>query len=382
MNKRRPSQQPGHRPTRQPAPGNGRGVRSELRADLEEDSAWAHHSRSSRLPRTVVPDDEGNGDDIDIAPHGVERAVRSSRHASPSAAPRRSAAPAAARPRSAGASGLAVAVENDGQSPVGVLTCVSGPEEGLGLTLTEGVFGIGRGRDNHFVLKDIAASRQHVEVRVHRGEVVVVDLGSGNGTRINGKRIQQATLKPGDRIEIGNSALTFTPLGGARQTRREVSVVPPRPAPKPKDLWPETETLLSELKEFEARAQPRGHQPRGIELPASQRHPVQPAMRAYGSSALDESAGLEDLAGLGQPPRFGSAGWLLAGAGLIVVLLGLAALIFYLTQVKNSQADQARQFALQGMQALLEDDVDNARRAFQEALTRQPDNPEAKQGLE
>lgn len=395
MNKRKPSPQPGRRPTRQ-APGNGRGARAEPEVDRDDEPAWGQHSRSSHLPSTVVPDDETedgeDAADIDIAPHGAERMARQPRRGGGGAggggrggggrsAARRSAPPAAARLAGDDGSQLIEAPVADGPSPVGVLTCVSGPEEGLGLTLTEGVFGIGRGRDNHFVLKDIAASRQHVEIRVHRGEVMVVDLGSGNGTRINGKRIQQATLKSGDRIEIGNSALTFTPLGGARPARREVSVVPPRPSPKTKDLWPETETLLSELKEFEARAQPRQQQ-RGVELPASQRHPVQPQMRAYGSSALDDGGGLDDLAGLGQPPRFGSTGWLLAGAGLIVVLLALAALIFYLTQIKSSRADQAQQFVVQGMDAMLKGDLDAARRDFEEAQTRDPKNLDAKKQLE
>lgn len=98
----------------------------------------------------------------------------------------------------------------------GVLTCVKGPEEGLALNLLEGSYTIGRGRDNNFVLKDIAASRKHVRVDVRNNQVTVEDLESGNGTRLNGKRIQRATLKNGDRLEIGNSILVFTFLGNDR----------------------------------------------------------------------------------------------------------------------------------------------------------------------
>ena len=95
----------------------------------------------------------------------------------------------------------------------GVLTCVKGPEEGLALNLLEGTYTIGRGRDNSFVLKDIAASRKHVCIEVVSNKVTVSDMGSGNGTRVNGKRIDKAVLKNGDRVELGNSVLVFTYLG-------------------------------------------------------------------------------------------------------------------------------------------------------------------------
>ena len=95
----------------------------------------------------------------------------------------------------------------------GVLTCVKGPEQGLALKLIEGSYTIGRGRDNHFVLKDIAASRQHIRVIVEDNEIRVVDLGSGNGTKVNGKRVKKAVLHHGDRIRIGKSVLEFTFVG-------------------------------------------------------------------------------------------------------------------------------------------------------------------------
>lgn len=93
----------------------------------------------------------------------------------------------------------------------GSLRCVAGPEEGLVLNLVEGNnYVVGRARENHFVIKDIAVSRQHMRMQCHHGHVIVVDLGSGNGTRVNGNRVQEMTLKDGDRIEIGNSILIFS----------------------------------------------------------------------------------------------------------------------------------------------------------------------------
>lgn len=95
----------------------------------------------------------------------------------------------------------------------GVLTCVEGPEEGLALNVVEGSYTIGRGRDNNFVLKDIAASRKHVEIVVGPAGVRVRDLGSGNGTRVNGRGVDETLLENGDRLEVGNSVMVFTSLG-------------------------------------------------------------------------------------------------------------------------------------------------------------------------
>jgi pSer/pThr/pTyr-binding forkhead associated (FHA) protein len=89
------------------------------------------------------------------------------------------------------------------------LMCTRGPDEGLAIDLIAGSYTIGRARENSFVLKDIAASRHHVRIDVEERGARVVDLGSGNGTRVNGKRIGEHELKHGDRIELGGSVLQF-----------------------------------------------------------------------------------------------------------------------------------------------------------------------------
>jgi pSer/pThr/pTyr-binding forkhead associated (FHA) protein len=93
------------------------------------------------------------------------------------------------------------------------LVCTRGPEEGLSLNLIEGSYTIGRARENSFVLKDIAASRRHLRIEVDGAGARVVDMGSGNGTRVNGRRVSEHELKHGDRIEIGGSVLVFQEKG-------------------------------------------------------------------------------------------------------------------------------------------------------------------------
>ncbi|HEX8854235.1 MAG TPA: DUF3662 and FHA domain-containing protein [Thermoleophilaceae bacterium] len=68
---------------------------------------------------------------------------------------------------------------------------------------------MGRSRDSDIVLDDPNVSRQHAELR-NRGEGWVVrDLGSTNGIKVNGRRVEQASLQPGDEITLGLSRLTF-----------------------------------------------------------------------------------------------------------------------------------------------------------------------------
>ncbi|MFH1808882.1 MAG: FHA domain-containing protein [Pseudomonadota bacterium] len=358
-------------------------------------------ARGARLSDPVWSDGEPDpeqDDSLDIAP--LVPGGRSARSpAAPSGVwakpgddvrPRMHSAAPAAAPAPSRRSSRAIQ-EQAPPDAVGVLSCVAGPEEGNDLMLTEGVFGIGRGRDNHFVLKDIAASRQHIELRVHQGEVLLLDLGSGNGTRLNGRRIQKAALRSGDRIEIGNSALTFTAFGGPRHNTGEISVVPPRPAPRPSDLWPETETLLAELEAYERHARRGGPAPsRPSAAPALQRQRVPaeapPSRAPARMPPVDQAAQGKSLTeireAIGAPGRFGSVGWLLGGAVIILVLLGIAGAVVYVTQLKNNRAEQARALVVGGHQALAVAKFDEARAQFEQAIALDATNDEAKKGLE
>ena len=91
-------------------------------------------------------------------------------------------------------------------------------EERTALLLMEGkriVIGasgatMGRSRQCEVMVDDPNVSRQHAEVRPRGGSWVVTDLGSTNGSRLNGRRLQEPTvLKPGDEIELGTTTLTF-----------------------------------------------------------------------------------------------------------------------------------------------------------------------------
>jgi hypothetical protein len=69
---------------------------------------------------------------------------------------------------------------------------------------------LGRSRDCEIVLADPNVSRHHAALRPSGGAWMIEDLGSTNGVKVNGRRIDQpAALTPGDRIELGTAVLTF-----------------------------------------------------------------------------------------------------------------------------------------------------------------------------
>ncbi|HSL94949.1 MAG TPA: DUF3662 and FHA domain-containing protein [Thermoleophilia bacterium] len=75
--------------------------------------------------------------------------------------------------------------------------------------LAQDVTVLGRSRRCDIVLTDPNVSRQHAEVRRAGGEFVVRDLDSTNGLRVNGRVVKQATLRAGDRVELGTTELRF-----------------------------------------------------------------------------------------------------------------------------------------------------------------------------
>jgi hypothetical protein len=69
---------------------------------------------------------------------------------------------------------------------------------------------LGRSRKCDIVLDDPNVSREHAEIRPRGGSWVLTDLGSTNGSSVNGRRIDAPTVvKPGDELELGASTMTF-----------------------------------------------------------------------------------------------------------------------------------------------------------------------------
>lgn len=75
--------------------------------------------------------------------------------------------------------------------------------------LTEAVTVVGRGSEADITVDDSGVSRKHVEFRVTPSGVILTDLGSTNGTYVEGHKVDAATLLDGNQIVIGRTPILF-----------------------------------------------------------------------------------------------------------------------------------------------------------------------------
>ena len=68
---------------------------------------------------------------------------------------------------------------------------------------------IGREEDNIIQLNDERVSRVHAKLQEDRGQVILTDLNSTNGSRVNGHPVQLRVLQPGDHVQIGRCTLLY-----------------------------------------------------------------------------------------------------------------------------------------------------------------------------
>ena len=93
-----------------------------------------------------------------------------------------------------------------GSLPSNAFLIVDGTEI---FSLTQKVINIGRRDDNQLVVRDARVSRIHSQLRVVKGRYVIFDLDSTGGTFVNGERIRQHTLFPGDVISLAGVPLVY-----------------------------------------------------------------------------------------------------------------------------------------------------------------------------
>lgn len=129
---------------------------------------------------------------------------------------------------------------------------------------------IGREEGNLLRLNDERVSRFHAKVQFDGGDVIITDLDSTNGTRVNGSPVQIRRLQPGDQIAMGRSVILF---GSAVEINRRgaairghvTATVSPldKTLSDPAEIGPDAFTMnLAEL-----RSEPPEWQPRDADLP-------------------------------------------------------------------------------------------------------------------
>jgi hypothetical protein len=92
------------------------------------------------------------------------------------------------------------------------LTMEAGPDAGHSHRAGDRALRLGRSPDNDIILRDPATSGHHARVERRGDQFWIVDLGSTNGTLVNGEPIQEKELSNGDRITIGQNAVNFSVL--------------------------------------------------------------------------------------------------------------------------------------------------------------------------
>jgi predicted component of type VI protein secretion system len=89
------------------------------------------------------------------------------------------------------------------------LVIKKGRKKGAEYTISMGRTVIGRGTGADIIIDDPAVSRMHAAIEFMKTKFVLKDLGSANGTLLDGKSINEADLSHGSRFQIGDTIIEF-----------------------------------------------------------------------------------------------------------------------------------------------------------------------------
>ncbi|MBS2030887.1 MAG: FHA domain-containing protein [Deltaproteobacteria bacterium] len=95
------------------------------------------------------------------------------------------------------------------------LTISEGKDRGREYTFDQAEVCIGRTAENDLVLTEAGVSRRHVKIREDGGQFFVEDLGSANGTKVNGNPVTEDELRDGDSVQVGPVIFAFQGLAAA-----------------------------------------------------------------------------------------------------------------------------------------------------------------------
>lgn len=96
---------------------------------------------------------------------------------------------------------------------VASLVMRNGDEPGRAVALSATVTHLGRHPDSEVLLDDITVSRRHAEIERVGSAYSVRDVGSLNGTYVNGHRVEERDLEHGDEVQVGKFRLIFFSKG-------------------------------------------------------------------------------------------------------------------------------------------------------------------------
>ncbi|RLB56245.1 MAG: hypothetical protein DRJ42_03885 [Deltaproteobacteria bacterium] len=254
-----------------------------------------------------------------------------------------------------------------------------GKDKDKEFVLNPGETGVGRSIDNDVILTDIAVSRRHLTIVLSdAGLLKIVDLGSGNGSTVNGSRVREAPLNQGDRIELGETTLVVEIPGQEEMTAPQpgAPVHPGAPAPV---LAPAPMGMVGG-DTTDQTANPPAMPPGtptvgGLAGPGIPPHPATPIPTDY---IATPKASLGPF-GIPRPWLFA----FLAVGGIIVALVGATVTALVLRDDGGASGSAAYNAAFNaGMGAMAAQDWDTAHEQFSLATRENPGDHAANQHLQ
>jgi signal transduction histidine kinase len=100
---------------------------------------------------------------------------------------------------------------------------IRGADQGTRFELSESRTRLGRDASNALQLHDTEVSRHHAEIRRVDDTYVLADLGSSNGTFVNGQHVRERQLASGDQIQVGGTLMLYT--GPAEETQEDLAQI-------------------------------------------------------------------------------------------------------------------------------------------------------------
>jgi pSer/pThr/pTyr-binding forkhead associated (FHA) protein len=94
------------------------------------------------------------------------------------------------------------------------LTVLSGDNEGSSFNLPAGMVRIGSSNLNEIILKEKGVTSFHAQIKTENNKYIISNLGSPSGIIINGEKTNEAEIKQGDIIELGEAKLKLEKAGG------------------------------------------------------------------------------------------------------------------------------------------------------------------------
>lgn len=274
---------------------------------------------------------------------------------------------------------------------------MSGNDQGKVIELNRPTTSVGRGADQMLVIADIAVSRRHLQIQMTPTGYRMQDMGSPNGTMVNGKRVAEVQLMDGDQIELGNSLLRFEHPPSRPQQEAPPPAAPAYAPPMPQPMqqpmgypppgYPPQPVAGYPMQQMAPQPMmPAGYPPgpASVAQPLAMTPPVQAQSAPQPSLFMEPSAIAMSTAGplaflqnqQKQKMYFGAL-----GGALLVGLLGLT--VTSLRSGNPAKAiDKATELYIAGTKDFTASHYDTARKAFDDALKLAPDSAELKHYVE